>query len=746
MSLQVCCAVLTLAALAAGEPAPDAPRGLQPADFYNEVTPSEPAISPDGKLLAFTVMTNDEEANKRQRSIWMQRLDGGRPAGEAYQFTAPTTDASGPVWAPDGKTLGFVSTRGEKEDEKENKAWFLRTTAPGGEAFRIEGVEGAPVWSPDGKWIAFVKEPEDVEEVAEEEVIPPGEEFVPEEEREEREPPQGAAPTFDDDDEHDDDSGSSEREGWVAPDAVTNTLDQKRFDGRVITQMRYKRDGTSGLLPHRSARNKSQVYVVPAEGGEARQVTNVLFDVENPVWSDESDLLFFTGDPREDDEYNEELTTEIFVVARDGGEAGAITSNPGSDYAPAVSPERDQIAWLRVDDRGAPMDVFVARLNRDGTLASAPRNLTANWDLSPGKPQWSANGRTIRFEADISGNSHLFEVDADGGAVRPVTEGDRTLAGFAFARDADVMAYAVTDPMQPAEIAVARTNGRREQRVTTFNDEWLANVALVEPERFTWTVADGTDVEGWLMKPLDYDPSKQYPMILKIHGGPHGAYGNYWFRTFHVLSAAGFFVLYPNPRGSTGYGHEFTYATRGKWGEMDSEDYLTGVDAALAKYPQIDRKRVGVSGGSYGGFMTAWLSATTERFAAANPSRMIANWESWYGASDAQALTDWEFLGKPWEARETYRRLSPLNYVENVQAPTLIIQSEEDYRTPMPDAEQWFMALKKRNVPVELVRYPRSSHGLSRTGEPWLLVDRLERIRSWFVYWLIENVDENPAI
>ena len=271
-----------------------------------------------------------------------------------------------------------------------------------------------------------------------------------------------------------------------------------------------------------------------------------------------------------------------------------------------------------------------------------------------------------------------------------------------------------------------------------FNDGWLAEIELQPAERMTWTVADGAQIEGWLIKPVGFDPTLSYPMVLKIHGGPHGAYGNTWFRTFHVLSASGFFVLYPNPRGSTGYGHEFQYATRGQWGEMDSEDFLTGVDTVIAAYPQIDAQRVGVSGGSYGGFFTNWLTATTDRFAAAVTSRSITNWESWYGASDAQGLTEYEFYGPPWEQRELYRRLSPISYVENVTAPTLIIHSENDYRTPIADGEQWFIALKKLRVPVEMVRYPRSSHGLSRTGEPWLLVDRLERLRTWFVHWLIE--------
>jgi len=294
----------------------------------------------------------------------------------------------------------------------------------------------------------------------------------------------------------------------------------------------------------------------------------------------------------------------------------------------------------------------------------------------------------------------------------------------------------------PTELYVATGDGATEQKATGFNDEWLRLVTLQPAERLTWTVEDGTEIEGWVIKPVGYQEGRSYPLILKIHGGPHSAYGNTFFPTFHVLSAAGFFVLYTNPRGSSGYGHDFMYATRGQWGIVDKEDYLTGVDAALAKYPGADSTRLGVSGGSYGGFMTNWLTATTDRFQAAVTSRSITNWESWYGSSDAQGLTDYEFMGPPWEQRDLYRRLSPISYVENVTAPTLIIHSEEDFRTPIGDAEQWFMALKKREVPVEFVRYPRSDHNLSRTGEPWLLVDRLERIKSWFVHYLIQ---EPPA-
>jgi dipeptidyl aminopeptidase/acylaminoacyl peptidase len=347
-------------------------------------------------------------------------------------------------------------------------------------------------------------------------------------------------------------------------------------------------------------------------------------------------------------------------------------------------------------------------------------------------------GEAVRFLAGVGGDRHLFEVGESGDLIRQITTGERQVDSVSTSHDDLVMAYTVTDAVTPAEVFVNRGDGGLQRQVSSFNEEWLAELTLQPAERLAWTVADGTEIEGWVIKPVGYVAGRQYPMVLKIHGGPHGAYGNSFSRTFHTLSSAGLFVVYTNPRGSTGYGHAFTYATRDGWGEIDAEDYLAGVDTALEAYADIDPARVGVSGGSYGGFMTNWLTATTNRFAAAVTSRSIVNWESWYGSTDVQGLTEFEFSGTPWEQRELYRRLSPISYVEQVTAPTLIIHGENDYRTPVGEGEQWFTALKRREVPTELVRYPRSSHGLSRTGEPWLLVDRLERIRSWLAHWLVQ--------
>jgi dipeptidyl aminopeptidase/acylaminoacyl peptidase len=457
------------------------------------------------------------------------------------------------------------------------------------------------------------------------------------------------------------------------------------------------------------------------------------------TWSRDARTIYFGGNPRQDDEYNQENTQQIYAIAREGGEPRELTTNPGSETGAAVSPDGRMLAYVRSIVRDSQPEVMVVPLSADGGFAGEARALTAAWDLIPGSPAWTPDGRALRWEAGVGGNVHLFEVPARGGPVRQVTTGDRQVRSVSWSGDGRVIAYTATDAATPSEVFVAAGDARGETRLTSFNDAWLAETTRMPAERLTWRVADGTEIEGWVVKPVGFQPGRKYPLVLKIHGGPYGAYGNTYFPTFHVLSGAGVFVLYPNPRGSTGYGHKHQWATRGAWGEVDQEDFLKGVDAAVAKYPEIDAQRVGVSGGSYGGYMTNWLISRTDRFAAAVTSRSIVNWESWYGTSDAQGLTDHAFFGPPWEERERYRRLSPISYVEDIDAPTLIIHSENDYRTPIGDGEQLFMALEKRQVPVELVRYPRSSHGLSRTGEPWLLVDRLERIRSWFVHWLVEQ-------
>ncbi len=673
-----------------------AQKGIQPEDYYKTIFISQPEISPDGGLIAFTRTTIDEEENSRHREVWMQKLSDGQPDGEPFRFTDPTRSSSSPSWSPDGTLLSIQSQRGDDTSVR-----FIRVTAPGGEAFTLEGVDRTPVWSPDGEWIAYVREPETDEE-------------------------------------------RDRRAGWIAPDAVSNTLDSTRFDGRVITHVYYKRDNVSNWIPHPSIYDKRQLHIVPGDGGEPEILTDLPFHVGQVTWSPDGSRIYFSGDPEEDDELNREMTRNIYMIDLDSGEYELLIDADGSQSSPEISPDGSRIAWQQTDERGAQSQVMVAGLDDNGLLAEEPKKLTGEWDLSPGNLHWRNDSRHLRLTALIRGNAHLFEVDtrSDDPQVRQITEGDRRLGSFSLSDNEQLMAYTATDAVTPAELFLSDAEGSNELQLSDFNSTWLAERTVKPAVPIHWTVDDGTEIEGWVIEPVDYEPGNSYPVVLKIHGGPHTAYGNTWFQAFHVLSAAGMYVFYTNPRGSSAYGHEFMYATRGQWGKMDEEDQMKGLDAVFEAYPDVDPDRVGVAGGSYGGFMTNWLTARfPDRFAAAITSRSISNWESMYGTSDVPQLMQWEFYGDPWEQRELYRDLSPLSYVEDVEAPTLIIHSEEDYRTPMPEGEQWYMFLRQREVPVEFVRYPRSAHGLSRTGEPWLLVDRLERQRSWFHYWLVEQDD-----
>ena len=667
-------------------------RALTPEDSYRMVDVGSPALSPDAEHLAFTVTTIREEENDRRTSIWMQPLEDGQPEGDPIRFTDPTRDASAPRWSPDGSLLSFTSRRGEEDQT----VWFLRVGAVGGEAFTIEGVEGPPIWSPDGEWIAFLKSPERDE---------------------------------------DEENGA----GTVAPDAISRTLDAARFDGHVVTNRRYKRDGQRDWLPHPELRPRDQLFVVPAEGGEAEQLTDLPMEVGGVEWSPDGTGFYFTADPEAHDELNFHPSSWIYhlslAAARSGEEPRIVLEGEGGFSSPAVSPDGGRLAYLHNASWFDSPELMVVELGGDGLASGEPRGLTGEWRYDPGAPSWSADGSELRFSAGVRGNTHLFRIAADGGQVEAVTEGDRTVSGVTISHGDELMAYVSSDPLRPGEAHVARLDGSGEERVTGFNDEWLSEVAIQPAEPIRWTVADGTEVEGWVIPPAFVEEGGRHPMILSIHGGPHSAYRNTFMGLFQVLSGAGFYVFYPNPRGSTTYGNDFKHAIDAGWGVVDEEDFVTGVEAVLAAYPDIDPDRLGVTGGSYGGYMTNWLTARTDLFAAAVSRASISQWESLAKTTDSN-LPHLPFGGASFEERELFRELSPISYVENVTAPTLVIHGEMDYRTPLGEGEQWYGALQKMGVPSEFVLYPRSAHGIR---EPWLAADSQERTRSWFEHWLLEE-------
>jgi len=425
------------------------------------------------------------------------------------------------------------------------------------------------------------------------------------------------------------------------------------------------------------------------------------------------------------------MNPDLWAVDVAGGQLTRLTNARGYERAPAFAPDGASIAFSCSRGRGEQDDVCVMPAG-----GGEARNLTAAWDFDPGDPRWTSDGRFVTFTAEYQGSSHLFRVAARGGAVEMVTRGLRQLAGFSRSTDGRAMAYTGSDVTHPVELYVSAGDGSAERRLTSFNDSYTASAELMAADTIWYRGPGGLAIEGFLMKPLGWQSGRTYPLVLYIHGGPHTQYGHVYFHEFQMLASQGYYVLFTNPRGSSGYGHSFHYATRGRWGMEDYQDLMLGVDEVIRRTRQVDTTRLAVAGGSYGGFMTNWILGHTNRFRVAETDRSILNWYSWYGSSDAQGLTEFEFFGGPWEQDSLYAALSPMRYARNINTPLLIVHSEDDMRTPITDGEQLYMILRKRRVPVEFVRYPRSYHGLSRTGPPWLLVDRLERIRTWFAHWM----------
>ena len=675
--------VFALAALAAPAAA-QSPRPWRATDYYKLATVGAPALSPNGRLVAYTVTTVVEDKDRRHSEIWLAAVDG---SFKPLRLTNPTTEASNPVWSPDGSLLAFTSRREGAPDN----VWFLRMQGPGGEAFQITGVKAAPSFAPDGKTLLFLWEGEEPD--------------------------------------------SLKNETWrkrVSPAAITRGPDPKRFDGRVYTSLPFKGDERGYLTP-REAQRPAHLYTVATDGGTPRQLTQGALEPSDAVWSPDGKSVALVFDSTDLKEISSQSRPELFVMRLADASLRRVPTGFVSNRSPAWSPDGTTLAFLCSKGRGEEIDVCVVP-----AAGGTARNLTAGWELAPGDPQWSADGKTLYVAAETRGNAHLFAVAVAAGTVTQVTNGERTLRGFTFSRDGRALAYVGSDITKPFELFTAALTGATpgsERRLTAVNDSLVASVTMIPADTFWFTGVDGLRIQGWLMKPHGYQRGRKYPLVLSIHGGPHSNYGNILFPEFQMLAGQGYWMLFTNPRGSSGYGHKFTFATRGRWGMEDYQDLMQAVDVVI-KRGEVDTTRMAVLGGSYGGFMTNWILGHTRRFAVAQTDRSIYNWYSWYGSSDAQGLTEYEFLGAPWENDSLYRALSPMGFADRIATPLLIVHSEDDFRTPITDAEQLFVMLRKRGVPSEFVRYPRSFHGLSRTGPPWLLVDRLERIRSWFAHWI----------
>jgi dipeptidyl aminopeptidase/acylaminoacyl peptidase len=675
-------------ALAVFSPAATDARQLTLEDFYRIVAVQSPAMSPDGRSVAFIRTTIVEADNRRQGEVWIVPADG---SAAPRRISDPALNASAPRWTPDGKLLAFTGRRrGAPADETGGSIWFQRADRLDEPAFQIKGVEGTPIFSPDNKWIAFTRR-----------VAKP------------------KAPTY-----------ATEAERVI----------NERFKGKAYEWLGYRFD-QRGYLPDPrdpDATPAEELFIVSRDGGESKQLTQVKVNVNGATWRPDSGALAFVANEFQRDEYTYPRA-DLWTVTLDG--KTTRLTNDGYDHdVPAWSPDGRMLAVRRElglsaviaskQNYGAPSDLVTLP-----ATGGALTNVTSDWDLLPGAPGWSPDGRYVYFASGIGGSDHLFRVAPATRKVEQVTTGECHLAGFSPSAEWTTMAYLGGDSAHPDELFVSALDGRAEKKLTAFNDALVKEVEAVAADRILFPSKDGTQVEGWVLKPRGYDSARAWPLILAMHGGPHGAYGNPFSFEHQLFAANGYLVVYTNPRGSTNYGEKFLWATWGGWGNLDFEDVMAGVDYARTKY-NVDDKRMGVTGYSYGGFLTNWVIGHTTRFAAAISGAGIGNWISDYATSDIPRTKESEFFGPPWDpkAREILRKQSPIEYAANFKTPTLFVNGESDARVPIEEAEQMYMALRKQRVPARMVRYPDTYHG---GWSPWNTVHRYHEELKWWQRYLV---------
>jgi dipeptidyl aminopeptidase/acylaminoacyl peptidase len=649
-------------------------RAMTPQDITRIQFISDPQISPDGQRVAFVVTLLSEDRDEYLSNIWMVPTTGGA----ARRFTTGTKRDTAPRWSPDGTRLAFLSER-----EAKQKAQLYVMPADGGEPVRLTDLANGvahPVWSPDSTRLALV----------------------------------------------------SRVGGWQEPEDEAER--QKSKPARVISTLKYKFNGEGFIYDRRP-----HIFVVSAAGGPPQQLTDGDYADADPAWLPDGSMLVFTSARHADRDYDN--TADVWLVPATGGAPHRLTDTAGPVSAPVVAPDGRTVAFLGhryPHDAGRNMRVFTVPV-----AGGAPRCLTPDLDrtctpfFASIKPQWSPDGTWITFAVEDQGDVPIYRVRTLGDtAPARIITGERQITGLSHTPDGTRLAFTATDPVAPPEVFLCHADGTGEQQLTDLNRAWKAEVALSRPERLRYERA-GYSLDGWIMKPYGYQPGQRYPALLNIHGGPHTQYGHNFFDEFQVYAGAGYAVIYTNPRGSQGYGEAFTRTVHGDWGGGDFADVMTGLDAVLRQCSFIDPERLGVMGGSYGGFLTSWIVGHTQRFKAACSERAVNNIATLFGTSDiGPSFLEAETLCLPWDNLQWYIEHSPLTYAQHITTPLLILHAEDDLRCMIEQAEQLFAALKRLRKEVLLVRFPDENHEMSRSGKPRHRLERYRYILDWFARYL----------
>jgi dipeptidyl aminopeptidase/acylaminoacyl peptidase len=665
-------------------------RLISAEDLYRFELITDARMSPNGRYAILSVQRIERKTEKKYSNLWLVPTNGGKP----QQFTYGDQVDTMPRWSPDGQTIAFLSNR---KDEKQPQIYLIPLN--GGEArplTDLKGSVGKMEWSPNGRSLLLSFRKKDKEAL----------------EREADE--------------------QKKKLGVVARHIHTRTF--------------FKMDG-AGYLPQ----ERWHIWTIEADSGKATQLTDShIYDEGHPTWSADGQFIAFVSNrqPQPDLTPNAD---ELFIMPASGGEPQRVTAPEGPKHAPAFSPDGRYLAYLGHEGQGEwwrNVSLWIAPV--DGSEPA--RNLTAAADLhcsdvtsgdmagtTQMSPTWSLDGRSLTFQASRHGDTVLYRVTLDNEPTITRLLPEPGLVGpYTYDVEQERLLYVLNTMTRPGELMVKEMgkNGRSRQ-LTHFNESWLKRLDLGRVEEVWFKAADGYDLHGWILFPPGFDPDQSYPSILQIHGGPQVQYGNAFMHEFFYLAAQGYVVYFSNPRGGQGYGEAHCKAIWNQWGTVDYDDVMTWADY-MAAQPYIDVERMGVTGGSYGGYMTNTIIGRTQRFKAAVTQRSLSNLISMWGSSDF----NWAFqqtYGEdkpPFDNLTHYWKHSPLSEMGNAKTPTLVIHSEADYRVVQEQGEQVYVALKRLGVETELVLFPEEPHGLSRTGRTDRRIARLNHILRWFDKYL----------
>ncbi len=724
-------------------------RGITAEDYFAFEFLSDPRISPDGKWVAYVVTTIDQKQNRRQSNIWIAATDG---SSTPRQFTTSPQSSSSPRWSPDGQYLAFLSARPTGTES----ATGGTSSSSGGGGAGAPSAPGSPASSSTPAATPTPSAPNT-----------PGAGRDPNTPTASATPGSTGAPAS---------PGVSSAQSTTAADTPRSqiyVLSLQGGEARRVTNLKngasnfqWSPDGTRFVVISRTGPSdarapssdvrhytyssykfndtgwfddkRAHLWIVDFRSGAARQITSgEAWNDSDPQWSPDGTRIAFVSD-RTGKAFEEGRNTDVWVINADGtGVLTKISDHDEADDSPRWSPDGLTIAFLgEIHERDHPK-IFLAPATGGAPSALAANNL----DLIPSNLKWAEQGRALYFETGVKGETHLFRVDVGSKAIKQVTTGARAIRGVDLGKQSERMVYSANDFKNLDNLYTADISGRNERQLTRLNERLWSQLQLQEVERVPYKGADDWDVDGFLVKPVGWQEGKKYPMILSIHGGPAGMYGVDWYQEFQVYAARGWAVFFTNPRGSTGYGQKFERGIANEWGGKDYADVMRGVETVLQRNPWIDRERLGVTGGSYGGYLTNWIVGHTNMFKAAVTLRSVVNFISDEGTRDGAYGHTPDFGGELFDKFDLYWDRSPLKYAKNVKTPILILHSDNDYRVPLEQGEQWFRALRHFGVPAEFVIFPRENHNLTRTGEPKHLVESM----NWQLYWFDKYLDSNTT-